>query len=147
MNKVCDNISVKEVVCPHMYEKYGDNAIRFVDPMLIQVLDVIRNKILKCPITINNGTWKQRGFRCNICQLVADKTKAGKMYLSGHNLGKAIDFSCKTYTVQQVHDLIKKNANLLPCKIRLESPENAPTWNHVDLMTYGQKDKVYVFRA
>ena len=147
MNKVCDNISVKEVVCPHMYEKYGDNAIRFVDPDLIAVLDVIRNKILKCPITINNGTWKQRGFRCNICQLVADKTKAGKMYLSGHNLGKAIDFSCKTYTVQQVHDLIKKNANLLPCKIRLESPTDAPTWVHFDIMNYGQKDKVYVFRA
>lgn len=147
MNKVCDNISVKEIVCPHMYEKYGDNALRFVDPILIEVLDVIRNKILKCPITINNGTWKQRGFRCNICQLVADKTKAGKMYLSGHNLGKAIDFSCKTYTVQQIHDLIKKNANLLPCKIRLESPTDAPTWVHVDIMTYGQKYKVYVFRA
>ena len=147
MNKVCDNILVKEIVCPHMYEKYGDNAIKFVDPMLIQVLDVIRNKILKCPITINNGVWKQRGFRCNICQLVADKTKAGKMYLSGHNLGKAIDFSCKIYTVQQVHDLIKKNANLLPCKIRLESPLDASSWVHFDIMNYGQKDKVYVFRA
>jgi hypothetical protein len=78
---------------------------------------------------------------------VADKTKAGKMYLSGHNLGKAIDFSCKTYTVQQVHDLIKKNANLLPCKIRLESPLDASSWVHFDIMTYGQKDKVYVFRA
>lgn len=147
MANVCPNIAVKEIVCPHMYTKYGDNAIKFVDPMLIQVLDVIRNQILKCPITINNSTWKQRGFRCNLCQLVADKTKAGKLYLTAHALGKAIDFSCKSYTVPQVHNLIKKNANLLPCKIRLESPENAPTWTHFDLMTYGQKDKVYVFRA
>lgn len=144
---ICDNISVKEVVCPHMFEKYGDNAIKFLDRDLIAVLDIIRNKILKCPIVINNGTWKQRGFRCNICQLVADKTKAGKMYLSGHNLGKACDFSCSKYTVVQIHEMIKKNADLLPCKIRLESSIDAPTWVHVDIMTYGQKDKVYVFRA
>lgn len=144
---ICNNIAVKEIVCPHIWEKYGDKGVRFLDPMMIQVLDVIRNQILKCPITINNGTWKQRGFRCNLCQLVADKTKSGKLYLSGHQLGKACDFSCKTYTVQQVHDLIKKNAHLLPCKIRLESPIDAPTWIHIDIMTYGQKEKVYVFRA
>lgn len=144
---ICDNISVKEVVCPHVWEKWGDKAIRFIDPDLRAVLDVIRNKILKCPITINNSTWKQRGLRCNCCQLVADKTKAGKVYLSAHNLGKGCDFSCKTYTVEQIHDLIKKNAHLLPCKIRLESPLDAPTWVHVDIMTEGQTDKVYVFRA
>ena len=148
MTKVCDNISVKECVCPHVYAKYGDNAIRFIDPNLRAVLDVIRNKILKRPIRINNGsTFTQRGLRCNICQLVADKTKAGKLYLSAHNLGKGCDFDCPGLTVQQVHDLIKKNAQLLPCKIRLESPIDAPTWIHVDIMTEGQKEAVYVFRA
>lgn len=144
---ICDNISVKEVVCPHVWEKWGDKAIRFIDPNLRSVIDVIRNQILKCPITINNSTWKQRGLRCNCCQLVADKTKAGKVYLSAHNLGKGLDFSCSKYTVQQIHDMIKKKANLLPCKIRLESPLDAPTWVHVDIMTEGQTDKVYVFRA
>lgn len=144
---ICDNISVKEIVCPHTFEKWGDGAIRFIDKDLIAVLDVIRNKILKCPIVINNGTWKQRGLRCNCCPLVVEKTNAGKVYLSGHNLGKACDFSCKAYSVQEVHDMIKKNADLLPCKIRLESPIDATTWIHVDIMTYGQKEKVYVFRA
>lgn len=145
---ICPNISVKEVVCPHTFAKYGDKAIRFIDPNLRAVLDVIRNKILKCPIIINNGSsLTQRGLRCNICQLVADKTKAGKLYLSGHNMGKSCDFSCSKYTVKQIHELIKKNADLLPCKIRLESPIDAPTWVHVDVMTEDQKDKVYVFRA
>lgn len=145
---IAPHISVKEVVCPHVYKKYGDKAIRFLDKDLIAVLDVIRNKILKCPIIINNGTsLTQRGFRCNICPLVVEKTKAGKLYLSGHNLGKACDFSCSKYSVLQIHELIKKNADLLPCKIRLESPLDAPSWCHVDIMTYGQKDKVYVFRA
>ena len=144
---ICPNITVKEVVCPHVWEKWGDKAIRFIDPNLRSVIDVIRNQILKCPIVINNSTWKQRGLRCNCCQLVADKTKAGKVYLSAHNLGKGLDFSCSKYTVQQTHDLIKKNAHLLPCKIRLESPLDAPTWVHVDIITEEQTDKIYIFRA
>ena len=145
---VCDNIDIKEVVCPHVYSKYGTNSVRFLDKDLIDVLDVIRNKILKCPMIINNGrTFTQRGFRCNICSLVAEKTKAGKMYLSAHNLGKGCDFSCNKYSVIQIHKMIKENANLLPCKIRLESPLDANSWVHVDVMTEGQKDKVYVFRA
>lgn len=141
---VCDNIVVKELVCPHIWAKYGDKAIRFIDPDIIACLNVIRNKILKQPITINNGVWKQRGMRCNLCDLVKNKKT---VYLTSHLFGKAIDFSCSRYTVRQVHDLIKKNADLLPCKIRLESPIDAPTWVHFDIMTYGQKEKVYVFRA
>lgn len=147
MKMICDNISVKEVVCPHVYAKWGDNAIRFIRPELRETINVIRNKILKCPITINNQVYSQRGLRCNICQLVADKTKIGKVYMSAHNLGAAIDFSCSKYTVQQIHDLIKKNVNLLPYKIRLESPIDASTWVHVDVITEGQKEQVYVFRA
>lgn len=147
MTKVCDNIDVKEIVCPHIYAKWGDKAIRFINPNAIAVLDVIRNKILKRPIRINNNTWKQRGMRCNLCQLVADKTKKQQPYLSAHVLGTGFDFDCPGLTVPQIHELIKKNAHLLPCKIRLESPTNAPTWCHFDIMTYGQKEQVYVFRA
>ena len=144
---VCPNITVKELVCPHIYKKWGDKAIRFIDPDIIACLNVIRNDILKCPIVINNGTWKQRGMRCNLCPLVVEKTGKNQPYLTSHLLGKAIDFSCKQYTVQQMHELIKKNAHLLPCKIRLESPIDAPTWIHFDIMTYGQTEKVYVFKA
>lgn len=145
---VCPNITVKEIVCPHVYAKWGDKAIRFIDPQLREVLNIIRNKILKRPIRINNGSsLTQRGLRCNLCQLVADKTRAGKIYLSAHNLGKGTDFDCPGLTVQQVHDLIKKNAKLLPCKIRLESPIDSPSWTHVDVITEDQKEQVYVFRA
>lgn len=144
---ICPNITVQEVVCPHIYKKWGDKAIRFIDPDVIETLNVIRNKILKCPIIINNGVWKQRGMRCNLCGLVVEKTGKNQPYLTSHLLGKGIDFACKQYTVPQIHELIKKNADLLPCKIRLESPIDAPTWCHFDIMTYGQEEKVYVFRA
>lgn len=143
------NISVKEIVCPHVYKKYGDRAIKFLDRDLIAVIEVIRNDILKSPIYINNGsTLTQRGLRCNICDLCSTKTKNNKMYLSGHVLGRALDFTCKDYTPDEVRSLILNNANLLPCKIRMESAIDAPTWVHIDtVVAEDQTDKVYVFRA
>jgi hypothetical protein len=46
------------------------------------------------PITVNtwhkNGSFDERGLRCNLCELVKDKTT---VYLSAHSLGKAIDFN------------------------------------------------------
>ena len=68
--EIVPHISVKEMVCPHVYAKYGDKSARFLDEDLMAVLKVIRNDILKCPIIINNGsTLTQRGLRCNVCPL------------------------------------------------------------------------------
>lgn len=143
------NISIKEMVCPHVYKKYGDAAEKFLDENLMRVMDVIRNKIVKAPMIINNGTTlTQRGLRCNICQLCADKTKAGKLYLTAHFFGKGMDFTSTKYTPKQLRELILKNEHLLPCKIRMESEIDAPTWVHIDVLCApDQKEKVYVFRA
>ena len=87
--------SVKELVCKHVYERYGENAAMFLDEKLIETLNVIREQILCAPMTVNNwhagGNFTQRGLRCNICELVKSKTDAGKLYLSAHMLGKAVD--------------------------------------------------------
>lgn len=147
--ELCPNISVKEIVCPHVYKKFGDEASKFIDPLLIKVIDIIRNDILKQPITINNGTTlTQRGLRCNCCELVASKTKKNIVYLSGHNFGKAIDFNCSTISPDDCRKMIIKNAELFPCKIRLEDGRDATTWVHVDIMAgTNQKEKCYIFRA
>lgn len=143
------NLSVKEFVCQHVWDKYGNNAIKFLDPLFLEVMDVVRNKILNIPIVINkySSNLTQRGLRCNCCQLVADKTKQGKVYLSAHNFGKGCDFSSGVMTTEQIHKAIIAKQDLLPCKIRLESTLDAKTWCHLDIMTEGQKDKIYVFRA
>ena len=146
--EICPNILVKEIVCPHTWDKFKDNSIKFLDKDLILCIDVVRNQILKKPIIINDGNNTQRGLRCNICEIPKAKTLANQIYLSQHLFGKAIDFTCKGFTIQQIHDLIIKYQDLLPCKIRLESIENAPTWCHIDVMCDPKQiEKVYIFKA
>lgn len=143
------NIVTKELVCPHTWNKYGEKSIRFMRKELLETIDVIRNVIVCAPIVINNGkNCTQRGLRCNLCELVANKTKSGKLYLSAHSFGAALDFSSPKYTANQLRDLILKNQDKLPYKIRMESPIDAPTWVHIDVLCdENQKEKVYIFRA
>lgn len=118
-----DYFGIKELVCPHVYDKFREQAWQFFDPRLLETLLVIREKI-GLPIVINNwargGNLTQRGLRCNICALVKEKTILEKLYMSAHNQGMAIDFNVVGMTVEQVHDWLKKNQILLPYCIRLE---------------------------
>lgn len=41
--------SVKELVCKHVYERYGEKAAMFLDDKLIETLNVIREQILCAP--------------------------------------------------------------------------------------------------
>ena len=83
--KKSKHFKIQELVCPEVYKKYGERAWMFIDPELIETLDIIREKILNKPMIVNNwasgGGYTQRGLRCNICQLVRDKTKNGKLYV------------------------------------------------------------------
>ena len=143
------NIAIKELVCNHIYTKFGDSSERFLDPKLLETLDVIRNKILNIPLVINNRTTiTQRGLRCNCCNIVVGKTKKNIPYLSGHCLGKAVDFSSGSMSANDMRKKIIENKDLLPYKIRMESEKDAPTWVHIDIMvSKDQEDKIYVFRA
>lgn len=142
------NITVKELVCPHVYAKYGERSIKFLRKEALETLDVIRNVIVCAPLLINTKTLTQRGLRCNICELCATKTKANKMYLTAHSFGAGFDISSPKYSADELRDLIIKNQDKLPYKIRIESPIDAPTWVHFDVLCEpDQKDKVYIFRA
>lgn len=142
---VCPNIIIKELVCNHVYKVYGDEAIKFIDPKLIETINIIRNKIIQAPIIINNGsTYTQRGLRCNCCSSVVEKTSNNITYLSAHIFGKAIDFHCPSITIREIHKIIKKNQDLLPYNIRIESIKSAPTWVHIDVFS-DKKEKVYTF--
>ena len=115
--KKSKHFKIQELVCPEVYKKYGERAWMFIDPELIETLDIIREKILNKPMIVNNwasgGGYTQRGLRCNICQLVRDKTKNGKLYLSAHNFGKAIDATVEGMTAEEARRLIIKNQILL----------------------------------
>ena len=108
---------------------------------------IVREGLNK-PITVNNwhigGRFEQRGLRDNTQPIVKDKTIKGKLYLSAHVLGKAVDFDVKGMTAQKVRQWIVDNHELFPCKVRLEDGVN---WVHLDVISEEKNPKVYLFKV
>ena len=133
---------IRELVCSHIYSKWGERAWQFLDTDFLECLLIIRRDILKEPMICNTGDSEQRGLRCNRCEIVKEKTS---VYLSSHILGKAGDFTIEGMTAQVARSLIRNNAHLLPCPIRMES---GVSWLHFDVLPqYGIDQKVYEFNA
>ena len=131
--------SIQELVCPHVYDKFREYAWNFFDPRLLDTLLVIRENINK-PIYVNNwdmgGEFSQRGYRCNICNLVKEKTALEKLYVTEHGQGMGIDFDVKGMTAEEVRRWIVANKILIPHPIRLESDVN---WVHLGVRTDGMQ--------
>lgn len=131
---------LKELVCPHILNQYGEKAWQFLSTELLSTLYVLRTKVINRPMIINNDTtFTQRGIRCNICSLVKGKTKP---YMSAHCLGKAVDFHCSDITPEECRQLIKKNINEFEYPIRLEEGVN---WCHLDTYTLDSNKKLVTF--
>lgn len=136
-HRISRYFDIQELVCPHVYDKFGLYAWQFFDPRLLDTLLVIREKIAK-PIYVNDwdmgGNFTQRGFRCNICPLVKEKTSLEKLYVTAHSQGMGVDFDVKGMSAEEVRKWIKDNQILLPHPIRLEEDVN---WLHLDTRSDG----------
>lgn len=133
---------VSELVCPHTHSEWGERSWQFLDTAYLENLLVIRRDILKAPMVCNHGNQRQRGLRCNMCDLVRQKTS---VYLSSHKFGKAGDFTVKGMTAQEARQRIKDNAHLLPHPLRMEADVS---WLHFDVLPqYGINQKVYEFKG
>ncbi len=133
---------IDELVCDHTYKRWGQQAWQFLDTDYLHALLVIRRDIIKRPMWCNGTQKKQRGLRCNRCDMVKGKTS---VYLSAHVLGKAGDFTITGLSAENARKLIKENAGLLPCNIRMEK---GVSWLHFDVLPqYGVTDKVYEFSS
>lgn len=131
---------IEELVCKHTLAKWGERAWQFLATDYLHALLIIRRDILQRPMYCNGHGKYQRGLRCNICPLVAEKNS---VYLSAHILGKAGDFTVEGMSAGEARAKIKELAHLLPCNIRLE--DNAD-WLHIDTRPQeGVSEKVYVF--
>lgn len=139
---------IEELVCKTTYAKFGNLSWQFLDTEALHTLLVVRQNILKVVCTINNwhigGPITQRGLRCNLCQLVIDKTKVGKIYLSAHCNGAGFDLIPKGMSAEQARELIEANKQLLPYPIRLE---NAVTWLHFDTYDLGNGNIINHFNS
>lgn len=128
LKEVKKYFDIEELVCNHTFEKWKQNAWQFLDTDFLHCLLVIRRDIIKKPMYCNGNQAHQRGLRCNRCDLVKSKSYN---YLSSHILGKAGDFSCPVYKAAQMREMIKANADLLPCPIRMEADVS---WLHFDVL-------------
>lgn len=135
---------IQELVCPHCYAKFGEKiSWQFLDTELLNTVLVLREDILKVGMVCNDykfgGNKTQRGLRCNICQLVKDKTLKNQIYLTAHANGAGADFVFgpkSGMTAAKARDLIKANKDLLPYNVRIEK---AVTWLHIDCYDTGEK--------
>ena len=123
--------NIKELVCNHTYNKFGDSSWQFLDTKLLHTLLVLRTQIFKTPMVCNYTGHFQRGLRCNLCNLTRERTEKNSLYLSAHLLGKAIDISMKTITGAQARELVKKHQDLLPYPVRIEKDGKTIGWGEV----------------
>ena len=132
IDKLKQNFNIKELVCKHCYDKFKDLSWQFLSTEILSTLYTLRFEIFKCPMIINNwstnGTFSQRGLRCNMCQLIKSKKS---IYLTPHGQGKAIDFNIKNLTIEETKNLIRQNKQKFEYPVRLEA--NTTTWCHVDV--------------
>ena len=128
--------NIRELVCKHVYDKFGENAWQFFDYRLLAVLLDIREMLGK-PIVVNNwhkgGEYSQRGLRCNICPIVKEKTSLEKVYVSAHMQGMAVDFHIPGMTSEEVRQAIVAKKVALSYPIRIERDTDG--WVHIDVRT------------
>jgi hypothetical protein len=134
----------QEIFCPHVLLKYGDVDCWWrLDQKAVDALHWLREGIGK-RVFINNyhlgGDDDQSGVRCNLCQLVRNKTDVNETYASAHVLWKAFDLSVEGMDAEEVRRWIHDNKDTLPHNIRLE--KDVP-WVHIDVIDTGRK--IYCF--
>jgi hypothetical protein len=131
---------IKELVCPHVWNKFKDRSWMFLDSKLLITLNTIRERIDRS-IYVNdyNRGLDERGLRCNLCSIVRSKTD---VYISAHVLGKAVDFDVAELEAEEIRLWIAKNKNIWPYPIRLEKNVN---WVHLDVLDMNIGQKVYFF--
>lgn len=144
MIKQLKYFSLDELVCQHVYDKYGAFAYNFFDPRILVMIDTIRDRINKA-IFINNwqvpGGFSQRGLRCPECQIPKDYAAKGILYMSGHPLGKAFDFIVEGFSAEETRQWLIAKKDWWPYPFRLEDKID---WCHIDLYN-DTEEKVILF--
>lgn len=125
--------ALPELVGREVAAKYGEFAWSFLDSRLLDVILWLREGLC-VPLVCNTPALQQRGLRTNLSPLVQDKTKAGRLYLSAHCLGKGVDLSSGKMSAKDMRKWIRQNIDECPHAIRLEGDKSAPTWLHVDVL-------------
>lgn len=144
MEKI-DNFDIDELVCPHVYKRWGELPWTWMDPRLKSFLSWLRPTIAN-PVYINwaERGLTQRGLRCNLCELVKDKTLKDIAYNSAHIRFQAIDFNVKNMRDTEVVKWLRAHEAEIPVNIRIE--KGTKGWVHVDVCN-PTNNKIQFFNA
>lgn len=143
---------IQELVSPSVYKKYKNDSWQFLQTDALHCLLIIRKGVGDyCTINDwdNGGKYKESGLRDNLGSIFKSFFKKAILYLSGHVLGCGFDLKFKNTSAIDVREWIVKNADLFPCKIRLENLKNGKpiTWTHFDTKHLDRNPKVYLFNV
>lgn len=135
---------VKELVSSKIYKEYGDDAIKFLDPKALEVLENVR-EILNVPLICNNwaagGSRNYSGYREPECSIGAKN--------SMHKQGKAFDLISTKLTAKEMREILENNQDKLRYPIRVEKWDNKGeiSWLHIDISPNTHGKKLYFFKA
>ena len=123
------HFDVRELVDANTFKALSVNAAWLIDPKIVRVLDLLREK-LGAPIIVNNwhtgGPFKSSGFRS-----MSDKT--GAMF-SQHRRGCAADVKSAGRKPAELLFFINANFELFKAAglTTIEDVNFTPTWLHLD---------------
>lgn len=122
---------IHELVPKYIFDKYGEDSWRFINPRLIMSIDKLKERFPKGTMTINNYFW---GGGRNWSGL---RTQRSPYYreMSMHSLGGAIDAIFSDYETDDVIDDIIDNRDLYPY---INGIELGVSWLHVDVRNTDQ---------
>ncbi len=116
---------IEELVPKGLHQKYGEKCWEFLDPNLLEMIDVIKERFPKGTCSIN--TWKWNGNR----HWSGIRTSDSKYYSQGsmHTWGKAVDMIFSAYRSDEVREDILKNPNIYK---HIKGLELGISWVHID---------------
>ena len=128
---------VFEFVPRQMFDKYGEQAWKYVDIRLIETMDLIRERFPNGTITINNYFWGGNRLWSGI------RTSDSPYYSYGsqHSFANALDFVCSAYSADMVRSDIIMNQDIYK---HVKGIEMNVSWCHIDCRN---EDRLIQFSA
>jgi len=130
--KVSADFNIKEFVSKATWKKHGRKSIRFIDPKIIAIAQLLRDLTI-APVTINNWSFQVNSHNYQYSGYRAPDVKIGAKE-SQHRFGRAIDVKVEGMKIADVYEMVLahisefKKAGLTT----IEDISHTPTWLHLD---------------
>lgn len=132
----CKYFRIQELVDKTTFDKFGEEAWMFFNPLALVALDGIR-EFFKSPIVVNNwasgGSFQARGLRLSY-------QNVGGIW-SQHRFGNAFDCTIAGVDAETVRMTIFANQNN-PLLINITCIEDDVTWLHFDCRNISNRIKI-----